>query len=568
MANITGGAAVARTLKNAGVEAVFGVHGAHIDTIFQALHDLGQPVIDTRHEVAGGHAAEGYARTSRSLGVALLTAGGGFTNGLTSIANAWLDRTPVLYIAGSGPMRDDETNTLQAGIDQVAMATPVTKWAHRVLSAEHLPRLISQAIRIATSAPFGPVLLDIPWDVLTCEIDEDILKTAGPLSALPPSRPAPSEVADVLDLLDRAQRPVIIVGSEASRSDTRGALRAFATKTGIPVFSDYEGLNLLSHLPPDLHGGLIQGLFGLDRKGQQPDCVLMLGLRFGLSTVHGSGQLIPHSADIIQVDPDARELGRLQHVNLPIRTDVAGMLEALAEATATRDGIARTVWQNVVRKHLEDRACAVAAAAMPAETLHPFTAAKLVAEHVGPDVAVVADGALTYHWLSEAISAARPGAFLCHGYFGSMGVGFGVAVGSQVAAGKTGGRTVLVTGDGAVGFSLAEFDTLVRHGLPTIVIVMNNRAWGATLHFQQLVVGADRVTNTRLENGSYSAVAAALGADHYEADSAETLAQALRTAFQAKRPACIDVRVALDPIPPEENILMGKPPFPVEDTVD
>lgn len=568
MVKITGGAAIARALKNAGVETVFGVHGAHIDTIFQALHDLGHPVVDTRHEVAGGHAAEGYARASRSLGVALLTAGGGFTNGLTSIANAWLDRTPVLYIAGSGPMRDDETNTLQAGIDQVAMAAPVTKWAHRVLSAEHLPRLVSQAIRIATSAPSGPVLLDVPWDVLTSEVDEKILDTADPLLTLLPSRPAPSEVAELLCRLARAKRPVIIVGSEASRSDTRGALKAFATKTGIPVFSDYEGLNLLSDLRPELHGGLVQGLFGLDRAGQEPDCVLMLGLRFGLATVHGSGQLIPHGANIIQVDPDARELGRLQRVDLPIRTDVAGMLEALAEATATYEVEARGAWQDVVREHVEQRARAVELAATPSQTLHPFIAAKMVAEYVDSDVAVVADGALTYHWLSEAISATRPGVFLCHGYFGSMGVGFGVAVGCQVAMGKRGGRTVLVTGDGAVGFSLAEFDTLVRHDLPVIVIVMNNRAWGATLHFQQLVVGANRVTNTRLENGSYSAVAAALGADHYDADSAETFERALKSAFEGNRPACIDVRIALDPIPPEENILLGNPPFPAEGAND
>jgi len=143
-----------------------------------------------------------------------------------------------------------------------------------------------------------------------------------------------------------------------------------------------------------------------------------------------------------------------------------------------------------------------------------------------------------------------------------MGVGFGVAIGCQVAMGMKGGRAVLVTGDGSVGYSLGDFDTLVRHGLPLIVVVMNNRAWGATLHFQQLAVGANRVTNTRLENGEYSAVAAAFGADGYLVTTADGLEAALARAFAHNRPACIDVRVALDPIPPEENILMGQPPFP------
>src|SRR5690242_16167807 len=140
MGTITGGELVVRALMKAGVETVFGLHGAHIDTIFQACRDHELPIIDTRHEAAAGHAAEGYARTAPRLGVALVTAGGGFTNVMTPIANAYLDRTPVLFITGSGALRDIETNTLQAGIDQVAIATPITKWAHRIVSTEQIPR--------------------------------------------------------------------------------------------------------------------------------------------------------------------------------------------------------------------------------------------------------------------------------------------------------------------------------------------------------------------------------------------------------------------------------------------
>src|SRR6204780_1026603 len=122
MAKVTGGELVVRTLMKAGVTNIFGLHGAHLETIFQSCLDHRIPIVDTRHEVAAGHAAEGYARTTRSLGVAMATAGPGFTNIVTSIANAYLDRTPVLYLSGSAGLRDAETNTLQAGIDQVAIA--------------------------------------------------------------------------------------------------------------------------------------------------------------------------------------------------------------------------------------------------------------------------------------------------------------------------------------------------------------------------------------------------------------------------------------------------------------
>ncbi|HUJ81972.1 MAG TPA: thiamine pyrophosphate-binding protein, partial [Candidatus Acidoferrales bacterium] len=140
MATISGGELLVRTLMRANVKHVFGLHGAHLETIFQSCLDHHIPITDTRHEVAAGHAAEGYARATRSLGVAMATAGPGFTNIITSIANAYLDRTPVLYITGSSGLNQAETNTLQSGLDQVAVVTPITKWAHRITVAQDIPR--------------------------------------------------------------------------------------------------------------------------------------------------------------------------------------------------------------------------------------------------------------------------------------------------------------------------------------------------------------------------------------------------------------------------------------------
>ncbi|QUD90262.1 thiamine pyrophosphate-binding protein [Phenylobacterium montanum] len=544
----------------AGADAVFGLHGAHIDTLFQALLDHRRPVIDTRHEAAAGHAAEGLARVSGGLGVALLTAGGGFTNGLTSIANAWLDRTPVLYIAGSGPRRDDETNTLQAGIDQIAMAKPVTKWAHRVLQADHLPRLVAQAIRVALTPPRGPVLLDIPWDVLTEMVEVGDLNLPGIEQLSLGAGPARRDLDAAMDQLGKAQRPVVVLGSEASRSSAAISLERFTSASGIPAFADYEALHLLSGLPDSMNGGLVQGLHGL-----RPDAVLMLGVRFGLNTAHGSGALLPHDAEIIQVDPDARELGRLQAIAQGVAADVGATLDALAEAAPLRSWPNWDGWRTRVQEHIAERARRVAAAATTTGRLHPYTASAAVGRHIGPKTVVVADGALTYLWFSEVISKAKPAGFLCHGYLGSMGVGFGVALGAQWAAGRRGQRTILVTGDGAVGYSLAEFDTAVRHGIPLVVVVMNNQSWGATLHFQQFAVGPNRITNTRLENGSYAQAAAAFGADHYRVETAEALDEALSQALSRDRPACIEVMVAIDPIPPEERVIMGGEPFAAED---
>lgn len=557
--NLNGGDLVVKTLQSVGVKQAFGIHGAHIDSIFQAALSSNFPIIDTRHEVSAGHAAEGYARVSGQFGVAFVTAGGGFTNVTTSLANAWLDRTPVLVITGSGSLIQDETNTLQAGIDQVAMASPVTKWAHRVVKTEHIPRLIKQAIRIATTAPQGPVLLDIPWDILTQA--SEFNEAAEFLSC---SKTVPENgIQEAVELLDCAARPVIIVGGEVPRGHGAAALELLSSITGVPVVSDFEGVAALSGLPDDKNCGLLQGLFGLGEN--VPDVVIMAGVRFGLTTSHGSGTLIPHSAKIIQIDPDPREFGRLQSIDIGLTGDVSATLDALAKAAVLNDNdpIKHQPWCRYLATYVASRFDRLERECHSSQSdrIHPFLASRLVSDILAPGNVVVADGALTYLWLSETIARSKPHSFLCHGYLGSMGVGFGTVLGAQKAATEEDKRAILVTGDGAVGYALGEFDSALRNNLPIIVIVMNNQSWGATQHFQKLTQGADRVTKTMLPNGRYHDVAEALGCIGYLATDENSLREALLNALKDDRPVCINVQVELDPIPPEERVIMGQKPF-------
>lgn len=558
MASVTGGELLVRALRKAGVEKLFALHGANIDSIFQGCLDQGVPIVDVRHEMNAGHAAEGYARVTQGLGVALVTAGGGMTNVVTSMANALLDRTPVLYLCGSGMLRQRQMNTLQHDIDQVALATPVTKWAHHVTCVEQIPRLVAQAVRIALQAPRGPVALDLPWDVLMASVEEDTLLETG-ASVLHTARAQDADLQQVLDMLASAARPAIVLGSEAMRGSTRAVIERLAAATSVPMFAEFEALGLLRDLPDPLFGGLVQSLYGM--KDQAPDVVLMAGMRFGLYTALDSGSLVPHAARVVQIDPDAREIGRLQPVALGIVADIGPTLDTLASLAETRTPPDRAAWQEAVRAHVKRRYTIVSGHVQERPgVLHPLRASDIVAEHVSKDVTVVADGALTYLWLSETVAEPRPNALLFHSFLSSMGCGFGIAVGAQAGV-EAGKRVILVTGDGAMGYSLGEFDTAVRNNLPLIVIVMNNRSWGATLHFQQIVVGANRVTGTRLENGRYDDVAAAFGAGSYYAEDEESFRKALSTALSRNEPACINVLVDLDPIPPEELVVMGMDPF-------
>lgn len=559
MGKVTGGELVVRALRKAGVEKLFALHGAHVDSIFQGCLDHDVPIVDVRHEVNAGHAAEGYARVTRGLGVALVTAGGGMTNVVTSIANAYLDRTPVLYLCGSGALNQRQTNTLQADIDQVALASPITKWAYEVSCIDHIPRIIAQAVRIAMQAPRGPVMLELPWDILMGEVDPEALPEAG-VTTLHAAGANDADISHILDVMAGAKRPVIVVGTEANRTDTTDAVARLSAATGAPVFAEYEGVGVLRKLPDGLFGGLVQLLFGLG--DQAPDVVLIAGTRFGFFTGHGTGNLIPRSARILQIDPDAREIGRLQPIDFGVVAEVGLTLESLAKAAAETKFPDRTAWQQTLRAHTKRRDEIVTSQIQKRPgVLHPYEASKIVAEYINSDITVVADGALSYLWLSETVAEPRPAGLLCHSHLTSMGFGFGVAVGAQagVAPGK---RVILVTGDGSVGYSLGEFDAAVRAHLPLIVIVMNNRSWGATMHFQQMVAGGDnRITGTRLENGRYDRVAEGLGATGYRADSAESLREALRTALSKNEAACIDVLVDISPLPPEELVMMGMDPF-------
>ncbi len=551
---VTGGELLVRTLVDAGVKTVFGLHGAHLETLFQACAAHAIPIIDTRHEVAAGHAAEGYARAGRRLGVALVTAGPGFTNCITSIANAYLDRTPVLYVAGSAALRDAETNTLQAGIDQAAIARPITKWAHTVTVPAHIPRLVGHAIRVATSPPTGPVLLDMPMDVLTAAIDEQTVRIPGNLAVDSHPGPAAQAVKAAVELLATAERPVVMAGAGAWQADCAEELRAFVELTGIPVFSDFAAHGLL---PSDhaLHGGTFHKMDDLAVPGARIDAVLALGVRFGLFTLGASDRLAPAAAKIIHVEVDPKEIGRLRDALIAIPADPRETLRALLAAARSTRWPDRTAWQRRVQEAKAARRAKLAEALQRcAPPIHPYQAVWSLVENIPAETTIIGDGAEAYHWMNEVIRQRRPGSYITHGFLGAVGMGLGLAIGAQAAEPK---RPVLcLAGDGAVGFTIAEFDTLARHRLPVVVAVMNNRSWAASQHFQQMV--GNPVRGTRLSGAKYHEVAIAFGCEGRLITDIGELGPAVRAAFASARPTCLNIEIDVTPMPPELAMLASR----------
>jgi acetolactate synthase-1/2/3 large subunit len=567
---MTGGALLARTLKAAGVEEVFSLHGGHLDAFLIACADHGIRLTDTRHEASAGHAAEAYARSTGRIGVAAVTAGPGFTNAYTAIANAYLDRMPVLFIIGAPSTRESDLNTLQGGIDQIAAAAPVSKWAFRVSSGARLPEIVEQAIRRATTGTPGPVVLEVPIEVMFTPAQVppriETLSNFG-LEAGP--APTGGQVAAVLELLRRSERPVIIAGGGATLSGSAQALLDFAETTGTPVVTAMKAEGLMPQDHP-LYGGGAVSVPIAAAMGATADTVLLLGTRIGLFT-GGRYGIVPAGAKVVQIDIDGAEPGRGGVIDLPIMADCRQALLALTAAAKAQDGgqdwPSRDDWAGRLRLARTAPNQRWADAPVHGETglLHPFHAAKALAEALPEDAIIVCDGGESSVWIRDHIRPQGPGSFLITGYLGTLGVGQGFAIGAARAF--PGRPIVLFAGDGGVGFHIQEFDTMVRHGLKVVTVVLNNACWGMSQNGQDLIYGQNRRAIVTLRDTDYDKVAEGFGAHGARAGRLEDIGPAMRAALACEGPSCVNVRIDGSVINPVTMGMVGiTPPKPGEKT--
>jgi acetolactate synthase-1/2/3 large subunit len=539
-----GGELLVRTLKAADVDCAFVLHGGHLDPIFQACLDHDLRLVDTRHEAAAGHAADAYARQTGKIGVAIATAGPGYTNILTAITQAFLDRIPVLFIAGAAPLRDAEKWPLQGGIDQVAMARPVTKYAAQVTRTDQIPHMAAHAIRTAMTGTPGPVLLEVPIDVLFTRLEKDV-----PIPQTIPDGSAPgptdTQLAEALTLLKNARSPIIVCGGGVLLSRAADAVRELAEATGIPVLANNKALGTLAQDHP-LCGYALANLGVLSAMGMgKPDVALFLGARFGMFTA--GDRLVPADCRLIQVDIDGRELGRMRPVDVPIQADCRETALALRRAIAGETWPDWSDWAGAVHgvSHWHETAYGEATS-QTAQAVHPYAALREIMNAIPRGTIVCGDGGEASQWAELASRATAPGEYTGHGYLGCLGIGMPFAMGSQVAHPDK--RVVCIVGDGSVGLHIQEFDTMVRHNLPVVTIVLNNKAWGMCVHGQRSMFGSNRLVVTTLGESRYDKVAEGFGCFGAFAERLEDIGAAVQEALASGKPACINVITDLEAV--------------------
>jgi acetolactate synthase-1/2/3 large subunit len=537
MQTLTGGRLVARMLRKEGVSTVFTLSGLHVAPIYVGCVEEGVRLVDTRHEQAAAHAADAWARLTRGVGVAVVTAGPGVTDSVTGVANAWAASSPLVLIGGAAPTFNQGRGSLQE-MPQVQLFQGITKWSDRIPSAELVPSFLAKAFRVARTGRPGPVFLEIPWDVLSNGADEALAEAqvSYRTDARLPGDPAKLEAA--LALLARAERPVLVGGSSIWWDDAVGALERLATRTGIPVYLNGMGRGCL---PAD-HASA----FHLSRKEAlaAADVVLVVGTPLDFRMGYGTEPTFAAGAKVIQVDVDAAEIGRNRPIDAGIVADARSVLEALAGSAKLSSAAAG--WRTFLRGKEEERAERQRGfEESDQKPIHHFRLGKAidtVARRAG-DVTFVGDGGNVVAVAAKSIRLQKPGRWLDPGPLGTLGVGAPFAIAAKLLAPER--PVCIVQGDGSFGLNGMDYETAVRFKLPMVIVVGNDAAWGQIMIPQRAMHGEEHTVATKLAPTRYDRVVEALGGKGEHVEDPKDLVPALERAFASGTVYCVDV--AIDP---------------------
>jgi thiamine pyrophosphate-dependent acetolactate synthase large subunit-like protein len=534
---VTGGELVARVLKEAGVGHVFTLCGGHILPIYDGCVTEGIRVIDVRHEQVAAHAADAYARLTRNVGVAIVTAGPGVTDAVTGVANAHAARSPLLLIGGAAPLGLRGLGALQE-MEQVALLRPITKGAFTVAETRQIPEVLTTAIRTALSGRPGPVFVEIPVDVLLNSVEDRLAPIPQRYVHRAAALADPDAIARLAHLLSRAERPVMMAGSGVWWDDAAKSLAAFAESAGVPVFMNGAGRGTLAWDHP-LAFAQARG-FAL----ANADFVLVLGAPLDFRLGYGRPPTFADDARVCMIDCDGAELGRNRPLEVGLVAHIGRALEQLGEILPAALPSRWDEWRRRLGdKERESRERLEAECRSDAVPISHYRWAAEIARVVTPDTIVVGDGGDVVGCASKIVNLHRPGQWLDPGPFGCLGVGPAFAIAAKLLHPDR--RVLLIAGDGALGLNAMDLETAVRFGLPLTCIVGNDGGWGQIRNPQLSFFGEARAVATSLPRTRFDLMAQALGGRGALVTEPGGIAPALEQALASDDVWCVNV--ALDP---------------------
>jgi acetolactate synthase-1/2/3 large subunit len=522
-----GGRLIARRLKAHGVSRLFTLSGGHLFSIYDGCREEGIDIVDVRHESTAAFAAEGWAKVTREVGVCALTAGPGVTNGMSAMASAQANHSPMVVLGGRAPAMRWGQGSLQE-IDHVPFVRPLTKLAATAGSTSEIPGLVDEAFEVALAPHGGPTFLDFPLDYVFTDAAEE----PGPPGEAPASAKAAAgeAIERAAELLRGAERPVIMAGTDLYWGHGEQALLELAERLRIPVF-----LN-----------GLARGCVAADHelffsrvrsqalKGS--DVALVVGVPMDFRLAFGGA--FGEDTEIVVIDAaePARQHPRTPEVELygalgPTLEDLRNAVGAKApasEAWISELREAESERREGERAELEDGR----------EPLHPMRLYAELGGMLDRDAIVIGDGGDYVSYAGRVIDTYQPGCWLDPGPFGCLGTGSGYALAAKLARPER--QVVLLVGDGAFGFSGMDFDTLARHGVNVVGVMGNNGIWALEKHPMEFLYGYSVAADLR-PGTRYDQVVEALGGHGELVERPQDMRPALERAFAAGKPALVNV---------------------------
>ena len=526
---ISGGHLVAKALKNEGVDTIFTLCGGHIIDIYDGCLDEGIRIIDVRHEQVAAHAADGYARQTGKLGCVVTTAGPGCTNAMTGIATAFRSESPVLHIGGQGAITQHKMGSLQ-DLAHVDLMAPITKFSASVRNTERVADMVSMAARECFAGTYGPSYLEIPRDVLDREIATDaaVVPDPGLYRASTHSIGDPDDIERLADILVKAEKPAILLGSQVWMARGHDAAIALARELNVPAYMNGAARGILP--PGDPH------YFNRTRRYafNNADVIVIVGTPFDFRM--GYGKRIRQEATLVQIDMDYRTVGKNRDVSLGLVGDPGTILKAVRQAATGRSDTGaegRTAWLEELRQG----EAAATEKLMPLflseqSPIHPYRVAWEINEFLTEDTIYIGDGGDVVTISAQAVQPRTPGHWMDPGALGGLGVGTGFAMAAKLAHPKK--EVLCYYGDGSFGMTAFDMETANRFDAPYIAVIGNNAAMNQIRYGQISKYGEQRGNvGNKLGEVPFSMFAEMLGGYGEEVRDCAEVAPALQRAREA-----------------------------------
>ncbi len=545
MVKLTGSKALFEALKAEGVKHIFGIPGGAIIPIYDALYDFHEiQHILTRHEQGAAHAADGYARVLGKPGVCMTTSGPGATNLTTGILNAYMDSSPVIAISGQVSTQALGTDAFQEA-DMLSIMLPITKHNFIVHRAEELPSVVKLAFKIAITGRPGPVHIDIPKSVQMTKTD---FKIPAKVKYLRPSKPEPEtgQIKKAVDMLTKAEQPVIYAGGGVTWSNASAELVKLAELLGAPVTTSLLGKGLIPEDHPLALGMLgMHGRMAANLAVTESDVLFAVGTRFSDRST-GDVSCFAPKAKIIHIDIDPVEIGKNIRVDLPIVSDAKLALTAIIKGLRSHAKRGRTSrWIERVKKLRRDLAPRTDYDEVP---IKPQRVIKEIMNVLDENAIVVTEVGQCQMWSAHFYMTRKPRHFISSGGLGTMGFGFPAAMGVKVARPKC--DVVNIAGDGSFLMNSQELATVVENNINVVSCIFNNHYLGMVKQWQDLFFQKRRSATSLGKVPNFVKLAEAYDAWGDRATRPSEVAPKLREALRCGKPAVLDI-----PIDSDEHVL-------------